>query len=218
MIIKNRTTKEEVKEMPKVEYSGEIYIINTPEQADRAIRYLSQFPMLGIDTETRPSFKKGEWHKVGLLQVATENRCYLFRLCKFGLTLPLIQLMENPNITKVGVSLKDDFRMLSLWSPLEPKNAIELQDLVQELGITDKSLQKIYGNLFGMKVSKAQRLSNWEADELSIAQQQYAAIDAWACLQIYHKVEELKETGDYELVIVPEPEEETIEEPTNTTI
>ena len=93
MIIKNRTTKEEVKEMPKVEYHGEIYIINTPEQADSAVRYLCKFPMLGIDTETRPSFKKGESHKVALLQLATDERCYLFRLNKFGLTIPLIQLL-----------------------------------------------------------------------------------------------------------------------------
>ena len=205
--------------MPKVEYPGEIYIVDTPEQADIAVRYLQQFPILGIDTETRPSFKKGETHKVALLQIANYERCYLFRIHKFGLTLSLIQLIENPHITKVGVSLKDDFRMLSQWAPFEPENIIELQNLVQEIGITDKSLQKIYGNLFGMKISKSQRLSNWEADELTIPQQHYAAIDAWACLLINDKVNKLKETGDYELIIVPEPTpvEATIEESTNIT-
>ena len=202
--------------MPKVEYQGQIYIIDTPQQADSAVRYLSQFPLLGIDTETRPSFKKGESHKVALLQVATDERCYLFRLYKFGLTLPLIQLLENPHIAKVGISLKDDFLQLHKWAPFESKNVIELQTLVQDIGIDDKSLQKIYANLFGCKISKSQRLSNWEAGELTIPQQHYAAIDAWACIQIYRKVEELKETGDYELFIVPEPAtvEETIEETT----
>ena len=217
MIIKNRTTKEEINEMPKVEYPGEIYVINTPEQADMAVRYLRQFPILGIDTETRPSFKRGENHKVALLQLATQERCYLFRLNKFGLTIPLIQLLESPHVAKVGISLKDDFYMLHKWMPFEPQNVIELQTFVQDLGITDMSLQKIYANIFGKKISKSQRLSNWEADELTIPQQQYAAIDAWACIQIYKKVEELKETGDYELVIVPEPApvEVNIQETTN---
>lgn len=206
MIIKNKITKEEINEMPKVEYQGQIYIIDTPQQADFAVRYLNQFPLLGIDTETRPSFKKGESHKVALLQVATDERCYLFRLYKFGLTLPLIQLLETPHIAKVGISLKDDFLQLHKWAPFEAKNVIELQTLVKDIGINDQSLQKIYANLFGYKISKSQRLSNWEADELTIPQQHYAAIDAWACIQIYHKVEELKATGDYELIIVPEQE------------
>ena len=216
MIIKNKITKEEINEMPKVEYQGQISIIDTPQQADFAVRYLNQFPLLGIDTETRPSFKKGESHKVALLQVATDERCYLFRLYKFGLTLPLIQLLETPHIAKVGISLKDDFLQLHKWAPFESKNVIELQTLVQDIGIDDKSLQKIYANLFGFKISKSQRLSNWEAGELTIPQQHYAAIDAWACILIYRKVEELKETGDYELIVVPEPTpvEETIEETT----
>lgn len=217
MIIKNRTTKEDINEMPKVEYPGEIFVINTPEQADMAVKYLRQFPILGIDTETRPSFKRGENHKVALLQLATEERCYLFRLNKFGLTIPLIQLLESPRVAKVGISLKDDFYMLHKWMPFEPQNVIELQTFVQDLGISDMSLQKIYANIFGKKISKSQRLSNWEADELTIPQQHYAAIDAWACIQIYKKVEELKETGDYELVIVPEPApvEAIIQETTN---
>lgn len=193
-------------EMPKVEYPGDIYIVDTPEQADMAVRYLSQFPLLGIDTETRPSFKKGENHKVALLQIATVERCYLFRIYKYGMTLSLIQLLENPHIIKVGISLKDDFFMLHRWAPFEPKNIIELQTLVKDIGVDDQSLQKIYANLFGNKISKSQRLSNWEADELTIPQQHYAAIDAWTCIQIYQKVEELKGNGDYELVIVPEPE------------
>ena len=107
--------------------------------------------------------------------------------------------------------------MLHKWMPFEPQHVIELQTWVQDLGINDMSLQKVYANLFGKKISKSQRLSNWEADELTIPQQHYAAIDAWACIQIYKKVEELKETGNYELVIVPEPApvEVNIQETTN---
>ena len=210
MIIKDRISKEEVNEMPKVVFEGQMLVVDTPEQADFAVRYLSQFDLLGIDSETRPAFKKGEAHKVALLQIATEDRCYLFRLNKFGMTMSLINLLENPHITKVGLSLKDDFMMLHQRAEFEPRGIIELQEYVPTFGIKDLSLQKIFANLFGLKISKAQRLSNWEADELTIPQQQYATIDAWSCILIYRKLKELQETGDYELQIVEEP----IDEPT----
>ena len=210
IVIKDRISKEEVNEMPKVVFEGQMFVVDTPEQADFAVRYLSQFDLLGIDSETRPAFKRGEIHKVALLQIATDERCYMFRLNKFGMTLPLINLMENPHIVKVGLSLRDDFMMLHQRAEFEPRGVIELQTYVTQFGIKDLSLQKIYANLFGQKISKAQRLSNWEADELTIPQQQYASIDAWACIQIYRKLEELRESGDYEIQIVEEP----IDEPT----
>ncbi|MBR4379727.1 MAG: 3'-5' exonuclease domain-containing protein 2 [Bacteroidaceae bacterium] len=210
MVIKDRISKEEVNEMPKVVFEGQMFVVDTPEQADFAVRYLSQFDLLGIDSETRPAFKRGEIHKVALLQIATYERCYMFRLNKFGMTLPLINLLENPHIVKVGLSLKDDFMMLHQRADFEPRGVIELQTYVTQFGIKDLSLQKIYANLFGQKISKAQRLSNWEADELTIPQQQYASIDAWACIQIYRKLEELRKSGDYEIQIVEEP----IDEPT----
>ena len=210
MVIKDRILKEEVNEMPKVVFEGQMFVVDTPEQADFAVRYLSQFDLLGIDSETRPAFKRGEIHKVALPQIATDERCYMFRLNKFGMTLPLINLLENPHIVKVGLSLKDDFMMLHQRAEFEPRGVIELQTYVTQFGIKDLSLQKIYANLFGQKISKAQRLSNWEADELTIPQQQYASIDAWACIQIYRKLEELRESGDYEIQIVEEP----IDEPT----
>ena len=210
IVLKDKISKEEVNEMPKVVFEGQMFVVDTPEQADFAVRYLRQFDLLGIDSETRPAFKRGEIHKVALLQIATDERCYLFRLNKFGMTLPLINLLENPHITKVGLSLKDDFMMLHQRAEFEPRGVIELQTYVTQFGIKDLSLQKIYANLFGQKISKAQRLSNWEADELTIPQQQYATIDAWACIQIYRKLEELRESGDYEIQIVEEP----IDEPT----
>ena len=208
MIIKDKISKEEVNEMPKVVFNGQMFLVDTPAQADFAVRYLSQYNLLGIDSETRPAFKKGEVHKVALLQIATNDRCYLFRLNKFGMTMSLIQLLENPHITKVGLSLKDDFMMLHQRAAFEPRGIIELQEYVAKFGIKDMSLQKIYANLFGYKISKSQRLSNWEADELTIPQREYASIDAWACIQIYRRLEELRISGDYELQIVEEPTEE----------
>ena len=136
---------------------------------------------------------------MALLQVASEEHCFLFRLNVMGLTLPLITLLEMPHITKVGLSLKDDFMMLHKRAPFEPRGIIELQEFVRPFGIEEQSLQKIYAILFGEKISKTQRLSNWEADVLTQPQQLYAATDAWACLNIYRKLQQLKESGDYEM-------------------
>ena len=133
------------------------------------------------------------------MQVASVEHCFLFRLNLTGLTLPLIMLLENPQITKVGLSLHDDFMMLHKRAPFEPRGYIELQEYVRPFGIQDKSLQKIYAILFGQKISKNQQLSNWEAPVLTEAQQIYAATDAWACLNIYSRLNELKETGDFEI-------------------
>ena len=188
MIIRRSIDKEDVKDMPKAAFPGEIHVVQTPQEAERAAAYLKKCPILGIDSETRPSFTKGHSHKVALLQVASEEHCFLFRLNLTGLTLPLIKLLENPGVIKVGLSLRDDFMMLRKRAPFEPRACIELQEYVRTFGIQDKSLQKIYAILFGEKISKSQRLSNWEADVLTEAQQQYAATDAWATLRIYQKL------------------------------
>ena len=199
MLIKRTIDKEVVNAMPKAAFTGEIHVVNTPWEAERAVTYLRGCPLLGIDSETRPSFAKGHTHKVALLQVASEEHCFLFRLNVMGLTLPLIILLEMPHITKVGLSLKDDFMMLHKRAPFEPRGIIELQEFVRPFGIEEQSLQKIYAILFGEKISKTQRLSNWEADVLTQPQQLYAATDAWACLNIYRKLQQLKESGDYEM-------------------
>ncbi len=199
MVIRRTIDKEEVKEMPKAVFPGQIHIVDNPQEAERAVAYLKSCPILGIDSETRPSFTKGQSHKVALLQISSEEHCFLFRLNLTGLTLPVIMLLENPNVIKVGLSLRDDFMMLHKRAPFEQRACVELQEYVRTFGIQDKSLQKIYAILFGEKISKSQRLSNWEATELTIPQQQYAATDAWACLNIYNLLQELKHSGDFEL-------------------
>jgi ribonuclease D len=155
---------------------------------------------VGVDTETRPSFKRGQLHKVALLQVSTLDTCFLFRLNRIGMPEPLEDFLAS-DVLKVGLSLKDDFTMLRRRKDMHPDagNWIELQDYVPRFGIVDKSLQRIYANLFGMKISKNQRLSNWEAETLTEAQQHYAAIDAWACVKIYNYLQELERDG-YELI------------------
>lgn len=209
LLIKRKLAKEAIHDLPKVLFPGEIHLVNTPEEADRAVTFLKQFAVLGIDTETRPAFSKGQHYKVALLQVATDDHCFLFRLHLTGLTLPIILLLENPSILKVGLSLKDDFMMLHRRAPFQPRGIVEIQEMVRTFGIEEQSLQKIYAILFGEKISKSQRLTNWEAATLTSPQQLYAATDAWACLNIYRLLEELKETGRFEI----EPREAAVCEP-----
>ncbi len=205
MIVKRTISKEDISAMPKVSFEGEIIIVNTQEEAEEAITFLSQFPVLGIDSETKPSFVKGQSHKVALLQISTDNHCFLFRLNLIGLPLSLIGLLENKSIIKVGLSLKDDFLALHRRVLFKQQNCVELQDYVKQFGIQDKSLQKIYAILFTHKISKSQRLSNWEADSLTPSQQVYAATDAWTCLKIYKLLQELQRTGNYEEEAIVEP-------------
>ena len=199
LVIKRSIDKESLNDLPKVTFPGEIHVVQTPWEAERAVTYLKQCPLVGIDSETRPSFAKGRVHKVALLQVSDDKHCFLFRLNLTGLTLPIITLLESPHTTKVGLSLKDDFMMLHKRAPFEQRACIELQEYVRTFGIEDKSLQKIFGILFGQKISKSQQLSNWEAEQLTQPQQLYAATDAWACLTIYNRLQELKRTGDFEI-------------------
>ena len=199
MIIKRTIDKKDISEMSRVSFPGIIHVVQTPQEAERAVTFLNRYKELGIDSETRPAFRRGEHHQVALLQIASHEHCFLFRLHKIGLTLPVIKLLESKAVTKIGLSLKDDIRALHFRAPFEPGAWIELQEYVRPFGIKDMSLQKIYGILFNEKISKSQRLSNWEADDMSPAQQEYAAIDAWACLKIFDKLKELKKDGDFEI-------------------
>lgn len=198
--IKEKIDKNEVAEMEVVTFDGRIIVIQTELEAEKAVNYLLTQSMVGIDTETRPSFKRGVVNKVALLQVSTHDTCFLFRLNMTGMCPPIVRLLSHPTLVKVGLSLKDDIRMLHFVGEFASNNFIDLQNIVGQVGIRDMSLQKIYANLFGQKISKRQRLTNWEADVLNDAQKAYAAIDAWACLKIYDRIEELKASGDYEVI------------------
>lgn len=195
--IQERYEKKEIQNLPRILFEGRIIVIFSEAEANKAVEYLMTKKILGVDTETRPSFKKGQIHLVSLLQISTNDTCFLFRLNRIGLTDSLIKLLEDCNTTKVGLSLQDDWRQLNLRRNFTPGSYIELQKEVKEIGIEDMSLQKIYANLFGQKIAKNQQLSNWEADTLSPAQQSYAATDAWACLQIHEEVTRLKRDKNY---------------------
>lgn len=180
-------SKEELAELPVKEFCGHPVTVINLEQAEIAVRQIRESGMLvGFDTETRPSFQKGVTYRVALVQLSVGQVCYLFRLNKIK-EMPqcLKELLEDPNVIKVGLSTPDDFKNLRKWGELEPRGFIELQQMVKNYGIGEMSLAKIYALLFGLKLSKRQRLTNWEADQLNIRQLSYAALDAVACVEIY---------------------------------
>lgn len=203
-LIYNKYDKSKISTLPKAEFDGRIHVIISKEQAEKAVTFLLKQPILGLDTETRPSFSKGTFYRVALLQVATYDLCFLFRLNIIGLTPAIVRLLEDTTVTKIGLSWHDDINGLHKMGHFETGTFIDIQDHVREIGVEDLSLQKLYANLFGQQISKAQRLTNWERDVLTDKQKTYAATDAWACIQLYEELERLKQTGEYDLVKIEE--------------
>ena len=178
-------SKDKLATLPAAEYSAGIVVIDTLEKIPEAISSLRKFSILGFDTETRPSFKKGVIYNVSLIQIASPEGCFLFRTNKIGFPAELMEILADPSILKVGVSIHDDFHNLRKIAEIDPASFIDLQHYVKQFKIADNSLSRIYAILFGQRISKGQRLTNWEAPELSESQQKYAALDAGACLSIY---------------------------------
>jgi len=206
-IIYNKFDKKLIAQLPRVVFPGRIEVVLNESGADKAVDYLLTKDILGVDTETRPSFKKGAMHEVALLQVACHDICFLFRLNIIGMPLSVIRLLEDTSVPKIGLSWHDDLVMLHRRAAFVPGNFIDLQDIVFNLGIEDKSLQKLYANVFGMKISKREQLSNWEKDILTDKQKMYAATDAWTCINLYEELKRLSNTKDYTLVEYKEQEE-----------
>lgn len=205
-LIYNKFDKNAISPMPQALFPGKIVVVMSEPEASKAVDYLLSQPILGVDTETRPSFKKGTQNLVALLQVSSMDVCFLFRLNFMGITPSVKRLLENKKVPMIGLSWHDDMLALHHRSRFEPGRFIDLQNIVGELGIEDLSLQKLYANFFHEKISKRQRLSNWEAPQLTDKQLRYAATDAWACIRLYQAIVNLETTGDYKLVKVPEPE------------
>ncbi len=203
-VIYNKFDKAHIAQLPLVSFPGRIIVIISPGETEKAVDYLLSHSILGFDTETRPSFHKGENHKVALLQVATKDTCFLFRLNMTGMTPAIIRLLEDKKVLKVGLSWHDDLLSLKRRKDFVTGSFVELQNLVREIGVEDMSLQKLYANLFHQKISKRQQLSNWDRDVLDEKQKLYAATDAWACINLYEEIMWLKETDGYELKVETE--------------
>lgn len=207
-IIYNKFDKKKIGQLPRVLFNGRIEVVVTEPEADKAVDYLLSKDILGVDTETRPVFHKGENHKVALLQVSDHDVCFLFRLNKIGMPKSIIKLLEDTKVPKIGLSLNDDILMLHHRADFKPGYFIDLQKHTKDLGIEDLSLQKLYANIFHQRISKREQLSNWENNNLTDKQKGYAATDAWACIMLYEEMKRLKETGDYTLININEEENE----------
>nr|WP_319401601.1 3'-5' exonuclease [uncultured Carboxylicivirga sp.] len=181
-------SKEALSELPLQHFEGDVVVVEDETKIEELVRELEQHSVIGFDTETKPSFQKGKSNKVALLQLATSEQGYLFRLNKTGFHPALIRLMENPEIAKIGVGIRDDLRGLQRLAPMKHAGFVELQDYVKQVGIEDTSLRKLAGLVMHIRVSKRQRLSNWEAPHLSPSQVIYAATDAWVAIELYHKL------------------------------
>jgi ribonuclease D len=190
MTFTNGITKEEINRMPREVFKGKIYVVDTEKMLKEAITYLSTCKEIGFDTETRPNFSKYTHHKMSLLQFSSDDKCFLIRLNKFKkMPQALEEFLKNDNVKKIGLSLRDDFNGLHSITKITPANFVDLQNYVVQFGIEDMSLQKIYAIMFAKRISKRERLSNWDNKNLTDKQQMYAAIDAWACLKIYRFLE-----------------------------
>ena len=182
---KESIANEEIRELEMGRFEGRIHLIDSYRELKAAVKKISKGDYLGFDTETRPTFKKGQVNKVSLLQLANKTDAWLFRLNMTGLTPELAEILSNPEIIKVGVALPQDLRTLNVLRDFQPAGFIDLQDWVKSFGIKDAGLRKLTGLVLGFRLSKTQQVTDWEAESLTEAQQIYAATDAWAAFEIY---------------------------------
>ena len=184
--------KAAIQTLPVTFFEGKVIVVDKPEMVADAAAYLRQHTVLGVDTEARPSFKRGVHYPTALVQIATLERCYLFRLTHVGLPVEIAEIFANPNICKVGLAFKDDITGLRRRRDFKPANCVDLQSMVCKYGIMELGLQKIFAIIFGKKISKSQQLTNWENSHLTPEQARYASTDAWATLSIYLALQQVQ--------------------------
>lgn len=197
----------EVAPLEPVRFPGRVVIVENPDDAVKACEDLLSHPFIGFDTETRPSFRAGSMNKVALLQLSTPHTCYLFRLCRMALEKPIQKVLESKTTIKIGADILNDIRALQQLRHFRPDGFVDLQSIAEQWGIGEKSVRKMSAIILGRRVSKAQRLSNWEATALTGAQCTYAATDAWVCLRMYEELERTEKNP------LPEPEPAPPKEP-----
>jgi ribonuclease D len=190
MTFREEISNEEIKQLPRKVFNGDIFLIDTERKFEIAIPLLQEYTTLGFDTETKPSFKKGKMNSTALLQLATEDKAFLFRLNKIGFPDHLADILANENILKIGVAIRDDLNELKRLKDFEPGGFVDLQDTAKDLNIKNISLKKMAAIVLNFRISKSQRVSNWEQEILSPAQLKYAATDAWVCYELYQKIKE----------------------------
>lgn len=186
-----KISKAELKDLPLFRYEGEVCIIDDARDIQKAVDHCLSHKRIGIDTETKPTFKKGQYHPVALLQLATQDLVFLIRLNKTGLNDDLISIFENSDVKKIGIGLRDDIKDLKKMYRFKDRGFIDLNEFAEELGLESIGARNFSGMFLGKRISKSQQVSNWENATLTSGQISYAATDAWICLGIYEKMLEL---------------------------
>jgi len=189
--LKKSISNDEMSLMQLSAFEGTIHLIERIEQVNPALDYLKHQPILGFDTETKPSFSKGQNNPVSLLQLSTSDTAFLFRINQIGLPPGLVKILASPKILKIGAAIRDDIKILQKICHFKPAGFIELQQMVEDYGIENFSLKKLSAIVLGFRISKSQRLTNWDADVLTEPQQIYAATDAWVAYEIYSRLLEI---------------------------
>jgi ribonuclease D len=189
MIYPESITKQEISTYPLLKFEGEIEVIDQVTEIKRAVKYLSKFDCLGFDTEKKPAFKKGVYHHTSLVQLSTHEKAFLFRIKHTGFHPALVDLLSQKDILKVGISLHDDIIDLQNITPFEPGGIVDLNKIAKTMGFKNAGVRNLTGIILNKRVSKNQQTSNWENGELTKGQKQYAALDAWVCLEIYQELD-----------------------------
>lgn len=181
---------QELEQLETVAFEGPIGVIaERDEEFAEAVEYLRRQPVLGFDTETKPCFEsRAPRNPMAILQLSGKEKAYVFKLQVLGLPQPLMEILADPDIVKVGAACGDDVRGLQHYGKFVPRNFVDLQKMSDGFGIRDNSVKKMAGIILNVRISKAQQLSNWEAVQLSGAQLKYAATDAWICLEMYERL------------------------------
>jgi ribonuclease D len=185
-------TKDEINKMPLIQFDGKIIIATTPKTIAKALDEIKEESEVGFDTESKPAFRKGQFNHVALIQIATEDTCYLLRTAKWGIIPELKDFLENKSQLKVGLALDDDIKALQKRTPFEAGSFLDLNKYATQMGIQNIGVKSLTGIFIGRKVSKNQQTSNWENEHLTEQQQIYAATDAWICLRIYKVIREIE--------------------------
>lgn len=184
--MKTKITKSEINNLPLGKFEGEIIVVDKRDKIPDAIKEIKLESIIGVDTETRPTFKKGALNKTALIQIATEKKVYLFRLNKVGFSLLLADIFENEKIQKIGIAILQDMKELSdQFKPFKHCNVIDLNILCKTLNFENIGARNLTAILLGFRISKRQQTSNWEANTLNENQLRYAATDAWVAREIY---------------------------------
>ncbi len=184
-----RISKEEVNELPLGQFDGEIFLVDDHDEIDDIAEFLSTQTILGFDTETKPTFKKGQRNEVSLLQVSTSEQAFLFRLNHIGFPDKIRNVLEKDKIIKVGAAVHDDLLGLKrITDSFYPESFFDLNDELKKVGFHNVGVRNLSAMVLGIRISKSEQVSNWEAEELTTKQQRYAATDAWACLEVYEKL------------------------------